>query len=340
MERAAQLAALSPRVDPNPRVGCVVVDADGVILAEGYHRGAGTWHAEAAAINEAIATGVDLRSATAYVTLEPCAHTGRTPSCARALIRAGVARVVFGQPDPNGAAAGGAQILREAGVAVEQHDTLAAASQDLNADWTFSVTHARPFVRWKYASTLDGFSAASDGTSQWITGPVARVDVHAQRAEHGAIVVGTGTVLVDDPQLTVRDAQGRAGVQQPLRVVVGDTPIPGTARVLDDAASTLVLPRQSPTDVLAALHARGIHAVWLEGGPTLAAGFLRAGLVDEIVAYLAPALLGAGRPAAADLGITTIAEARRFDLVDATTLPSNEPSATDLRLRLRPTKEI
>ena len=234
----------------------------------------------------------------------------------------------------------GAQILREAGVAVEQDDTLAAASRDLNADWTFSVTHARPFVRWKYASTLDGFSAASDHTSQWITGPVARVDVHAQRAEHGAIVVGTGTVLADDPQLTVRDAQGRAGVQQPLRVVVGDTPIPDTARVLDNAATTLVLPRQSPTDVLAALHARGIHAVWLEGGPTLAAVFLRAGLVDEIVAYLAPALLGAGRPAAADLDITTITEARRFDLVDATTLPSNEPPATDLRLRLRPTKEI
>ena len=236
MERAAQLAALSPRVDPNPRVGCVVVDADGVILAEGYHRGAGTWHAEAAAINEAIATGVDLRGATAYVTLEPCSHTGRTPSCARALIRAGVARVVFGQPDPNGAAAGGAQILREAGVAVEQVDTLAAASRDLNADWTFSVTHARPFVRWKYASTLDGFSAASDGTSQWITGPAARVDVHAQRAEHGAIVVGTGTVLADDPQLTVRDTDGTNLPTQPLRVVIGDRDLPADARVVDDAA--------------------------------------------------------------------------------------------------------
>lgn len=338
--RAAQLAALSPVADPNPRVGCVVVGDDGRLLAEGYHRGAGTWHAEAAAINEAISTGVDLRGATAYVTLEPCAHTGRTPSCARALVRAGVARVVFGQSDPNGAAAGGARILRDAGIAVEQDDTLAIASRDLNTDWTFSVTHARPFVRWKYASMLDGFSAAADGTSQWITGPVARADVHAQRAEHGAIVVGTGTVLADDPQLTVRDVPGRVLPQQPLRVVVGDTPIPEGARALDDAARTLVLPRQSPADVLTTLHARGVHAVWLEGGPTLAAAFLRAGLVDEVVAYLAPALLGAGHPAAADLGITTIADARRFDLVDVTPLRSSEPPATDLRLRLRPTKEI
>lgn len=338
--RAAHLAALSPCADANPRVGCVVLSTDGRLLAEGYHRGAGTPHAEAAAIAEADDAGIDLRGATAYVTLEPCAHTGRTPSCARALVQAGVARVVYGQEDPNGAAAGGAAILRAAGIDVQQDEVIAAASRDLNREWTFSVTRSRPFVRWKFAATLDGYSAASDGTSQWITGAAARADVHRLRAEHSALVVGTGTVLADDPHLTVRDGAGRTRLQQPLRVVVGNSELPTDARVLDATARTLVLGRMQPQEILATLRERGVHAVWLEGGPTLAASFLRAGLVDEIVAYLAPALLGAGRHVSADLGARTIADLRRFELADVATLASSSgggrAAARDVRLTLRP----
>lgn len=339
--RALDLARLSPSPNPNPRVGCVVVSPDGTLLAEGYHRGAGTWHAEAAAINDAVATGTSLKGATAYVTLEPCAHHGRTPSCARALVRAGVAHVVYGQPDPNGPAAGGAAILTAAGIAVRQNDDLRAGSEDLNRDWTFSVTHHRPVVRWKFAGTLDGFSAAPDGSSQWITGPAARADVHRLRAQHGAIVVGTGTVLTDDPHLTTRTSDGTLAARQPLRVVVGRRPVPDQARVLDAAAETLLLSAHDPAEVLAELTGRDIHAVWLEGGPTLAAAFLQAGLVDEVIAYLAPALLGSGRPVAADLGTTSMADLRRFALSDVAMLPSSataeQPAQTDLRLTLTPT---
>lgn len=340
VRRSVALAALSPLPDANPRVGCVIVSTDGSVLAEGYHRGAGTPHAEAAAIAQANADGVDLRGATAYVTLEPCAHQGRTPSCARALVAAGVARVVYGQGDPNGAAAGGAGILADAGIAVEQDAELARQGAALNEDWTFSVTHARPVVRWKFAATLDGFSAAADGSSRWITGSTARADVHRLRAQHGAVVVGTGTALADDPQLTVRDTDGTNLPTQPLRVVVGDRDLPADARVLDDAAETLQLRTHDVDAVLEVLHERGIHAVWLEGGPTLAAAFLAAERVDEVLAYVAPAMLGAGRPAAADFGAASMTDLRRFDLVDVTSLvtpaDATTPAQTDLRLTLRP----
>lgn len=335
VDRALQLASCSPAPDPNPRVGCVIVDERGVVIAEGYHRGAGTPHAEAAALaaldgdlDRAVLTG-----ATAYVTLEPCAHQGRTPSCAKALILAGIGSVVYGQEDPNGLASGGANLLREAGVSVGRDDRLGRGGRELNEDWTFSVTHGRPRVTWKYAATLDGYSAALDGTSQWITGPSARTDVHRLRAEHGAILVGTGTALADDPRLTVRDAEGHDLPEQPVRAVMGKRDIPPGAKVLDDAARTLLLPTHDPHKALAELHADGVHAVWLEGGPTLAAAFLRAGLIDDIVAYLAPAFLGSGRAAMASLGIESMSGIRRFDLVDVTTLSS--PDQTDIRLRLR-----
>lgn len=341
VRRAVRLAELSPTHDPNPRVGCVIVRDDGTVLAEGYHRGAGTPHAEAAAIQDAIATGTTLRGSTAYVTLEPCAHQGRTPSCARALIRAGVARVIYGASDPHDVAAGGAALLAAAGIVVEQDDEMATSSRRLNDDWLVSASRGRPVVRWKFAATLDGFSAAADGSSQWITGPAARADSHRLRARHGAIMVGTGTVLADDPHLTVRDDAGRLAPQQRLRVVLGTRPIPPHARVLDDTAETLVLPTHDLDAALREMSERGIHSVWLEGGPRLAAAFLQADLVDEVIAYLAPSLLGTGRAAAADFGAQSMADLRRFDLVEATVI---EPTGTDapevpqrdLRLTLRP----
>lgn len=326
LRRALELASLGPAVDANPRVGCVLTLGD-EILAEGWHQGAGTPHAEAAAL--AIA-GDRASGATAYVTLEPCSHTGRTGPCATALINAGVTRVVHAQSDPNPAARGGGDVLREAGINVTG-GLLEQEATKLNKDWTFAVTRGRPFVTWKFAATLDGRSAAADGSSRWITGEQARADVHHLRAGAGAVLAGTGTVLADDPQLTVRLAEPAeaTSMNAPLRVVVGNREVPASARVFDDAACTIQVRTHDPAEVLAHLHKREIRHVFLEGGPTLASVFLRAGLVDEIVAYLATALLGSGSPAVGDLGITNIADIARFELHDVTRL------GDDVRLRLR-----
>jgi diaminohydroxyphosphoribosylaminopyrimidine deaminase/5-amino-6-(5-phosphoribosylamino)uracil reductase len=329
MRRALELAALGPVRGPNPRVGCIVLGTDGRTAGEGWHAGAGTAHAEVVALR---AAGDRARGGTAVVTLEPCAHTGRTGPCTQALIDAGVARVVVAAADPNPQAAGGAHLLRAAGVDVEV-GVLAEQSQRLNRRWRFAVAHGRPFVTWKFAATLDGRSAAADGSSRWITGEQARADVHALRARADAVLVGTGTVLADDPRLTVRDGEGRELAEQPLRVVVGLRDLPPAARVLDTAAPTLHLRTRDPHAVLAELARREVRHAWLEGGPTLAAAFWRAGLVDEVVAYVAPALLGSGSPAVGDLGIGGIADALRLVLTEVARF------GDDLRLTLSPEKE-
>lgn len=326
MRAALALARLGPAVDANPRVGAVVLDAGGDVVGRGHHEGAGTAHAEVVALAEA---GSAARGGTAVVTLEPCDHTGRTGPCSSALVAAGITRVVYAQEDPNPQAAGGASTLRAAGVDVEA-GPLAEEAAALNRAWSFAVVHGRPRVVWKFAATLDGRSAAVDGSSQWITGPEARADVHRLRGEAGAVVAGTGTVMADDARLTVRHPDGTPLARQPLRVVMGHRALPSTARVLDGAAETWHARTREPAEVLAGLHDRGVRQVWLEGGPTVAAAFLRAGLVDEVVAYLAPTLLGSGRPAVADLGVPTLGQALplRFDEVT--------PLGSDLRVRATP----
>lgn len=331
MQRAADLAALSPLPDSNPRVGCVIVSTQGEVLAEGYHRGAGTKHAEADALANAAVDGVDVTGATAYVTLEPCAHHGRTPSCAKALIAANIGTVIYAQADPNEDAAGGAQLLRQANIPAKLNAEFATAVTGLNDDWTFSVTRKRPRVTWKYAATLDGFSAAADGTSQWITGAAARADVHRLRARHGAILVGTGTALTDNPKLTVRAADGSDLPTQPLRVIAGNREIPAGFHV-HSGPETLFVASRDPAQILAEISARGVRSVWLEGGPTLAAAFLEADLVDDVIAYLAPTFLGGGRSASANMGAETLTDAKRFTLVDAAPLVSGDQ--TDIRIRL------
>ena len=314
VEREAMLRAiaLARSVDipdgPNPRVGCVLVDSDGRTVGEGVHRGAGTAHAEVDALAQA---GDAAQGATAIVTLEPCNHTGRTGPCSEALLAAGVVRVVYAQADPHAIAAGGAERLRSAGIDVEG-GLLAQEAAALNEPWTHAVTTGRPFVTWKVAATLDGRVAARDGTSRWITGEAARAEVHLWRRRCDAIAVGTGTALVDDPQLTARDAQGALAGQQPLRVVVGLSDIPASARVLDASAPSLHLRTRDPVEVLATLAQREVRHLLLEGGPRLGAGFLEAGLVDEVVWYVAPMLLGAGSPAVADWGITTLGDGVRL----------------------------
>jgi diaminohydroxyphosphoribosylaminopyrimidine deaminase/5-amino-6-(5-phosphoribosylamino)uracil reductase len=316
MRRALDLAAQGPAADANPRVGCVVTDSGGVVAGEGWHRGAGTPHAEVVALTRA---GSRARGGTAYVTLEPCNHAGRTEPCSTALYAAGLARVVFAQSDPNPRAAGGAEVLRAQGLEV-QGGLLAEEASTLNRTWTHLVTTGRPWVTWKLAATLDGRSAAADGTSQWITGAEARADVHRLRSESGAILVGTGTALIDDPQLTARQPDGSLYPHQPVRVVMGERDLPAGARVLDDAAPTWHLRTRDPKVVLAALADAEVHRLWLEGGPTVAAAFVAAGLVDEVVAYVAPIFLGRGRQAVTDLGITTMAEALRLHPTDITVI--------------------
>ena len=331
MHRALDLARTrGVPLGPNPRVGCVLLDALGGIVAEGYGRGAGGRHAEADALR---AAGERATGTTAVVTLEPCNHTGRTAPCTEALITAGVARVVFGQPDTNPVARGGAETLRAAGIDVEG-GVLADLTRAVNPTWTFAVEHGRPFVTWKFAATLDGRSAAADGSSRWITSAEARADVHRLRAECDAVLVGTGTVLADDPRLTVRGGDDTPAPRtvQPLRAVMGLRPIPAGAAVLDDAADTVHLATRDPEQALADLFVRDRQHVWLEGGPTLAGAFVRAGLVDRIVTYLAPALLGAGRAALADAGVTTVNDAVRLDIDDVTRV------GPDLRITARPEK--
>ncbi len=334
MVRALELAR-SPGVPlgPNPRVGAVLLAPDGTTLAEGFHRGVGTPHAEVDALSRA---GGRAAGATAVVTLEPCNHTGRTGPCSQALLAAGVARVVFAQADTSPVARGGAETLRRAGVAVDG-GLLAEQARAVNRAWTFAADHRRPFVTWKLATTLDGRSAAADGTSRWVSSAPARRDAHLLRGRCDAILVGTGTVLTDDPQLTVRD-EGDADLppeRQPLRVVMGRRPVPPDSRVLDDAAGTVVLPTRDPHEALTALFERDRQHVLLEGGPTVAAAFLRAGLVEEVVAYVAPTLLGAGRSAVGDLGVRSIGDAVHLDVVDVTTLGTGPE--TNVRLTLTPT---
>lgn len=328
MRRAISAAAAVGRTLPNPRVGCVLLSPEGEEIAVAAHHGAGLPHAE---VNALTAAGERARGATAVVTLEPCHHTGRTGPCDRALIDAGVARVVFAQSDPSEAATGGAETLRAAGIAVEA-GLLADEAAGLNVEWTHAMTTGRPFVTWKFAATLDGRSAAPDGTSKWITGPEARRDVHLRRAECDAIMVGTGTVLADDPQLTVRDSADQPLIHQPLRVVVGRREIPHDSRVKDETAPTVQLETNDPAEALKLLAHREIRHVWLEGGPTLAGAFLDAGLIDRVVAYVAPSVLGAGRPAI-ETGSTTISDLRTIAVEDVAVI------GDDIRVIGTPNKE-
>jgi diaminohydroxyphosphoribosylaminopyrimidine deaminase/5-amino-6-(5-phosphoribosylamino)uracil reductase len=310
---------------PNPIVGCVILDDAQRVVGEGFHRRAGGPHAEAAALR---AAGVRARGGTAVATLEPCRHTGRTGPCTQALIEAGVTRVVYAVPDPSPRARGGADQLRSAGIEVVG-GVLADEAARSNEAWLHFASTGRPFVTWKFAATLDGRTAAADGTSRWITGAAARDDAHRLRGEHDAVMVGSGTALVDDPSLTVR--RGVLTSRQPLRVVVGRRELPSSAKVFDDAAPTLTVREHDPDLVLKELAGRDVVSVLLEGGATLAGAFMRAGRVDKVVAYLAPAFLGAGKSVLADAGITTISDILRWRVDDV------EAVGRDLRLTARPT---
>jgi diaminohydroxyphosphoribosylaminopyrimidine deaminase/5-amino-6-(5-phosphoribosylamino)uracil reductase len=304
MDRAVALGARARLgAPPNPWVGCVIVPAGGTTPAQGWTEPVGGRHAEAVALSEA---GQRARGATVYVSLEPCAHHGRTPPCADALVAAGVARVVVALEDPDPRVAGqGIARLRSAGIAVDVGVGADAAAASL-APYLHQRRTGRPWVVLKLAVTLDGRTAAPDGTSRWITGPAARADVHRLRAESGAVAVGAGTVRRDDPSLTVRDVAG----PQPLRVVLGTVP-PGAA------VSPALEHHGDLSGLLDELGRRAVLQLLVEGGAHVAHAFHSAGLVDQYVFYVAPALLGGddGLPVLAGPGVPTMADAWRGRLV-------------------------
>ena len=360
MRRALELAGAEVgSTGSNPAVGCVLLDAEGTTVATGVHRGPGTPHAEVDALRRARGRH---RGTTAVVTLEPCDHQGRTGPCSKALIEAGVRRVLYAVADPNRIAAGGARRLADAGVEVVG-GVLRAEAETVLEMWLTAVRVGRPFVTWKFAATLDGRSAAADGSARWISSAESRADAHELRARHDAVLVGSGTWRSDDPRLDLRhDVVGHP----PLRIALDARgELPPDSRLLDGAAPTLVVtdpatgtadPSEGedesnsnsnntdvlrlktdarghfpPLDLLAALDGRGVRSVLVEGGPALAASFVRAGLVDRVVAYVAPLLLGSeGVSATGPLGIGSIREAHRFRIT------SVDRIGPDLRIELRP----
>lgn len=362
MARAIQLARRGRyTTHPNPRVGCVLV-RDGQIIGEGFHRKAGEPHAEPLAIQ---AAGGDARDATAYVTLEPCCHHGRTPPCTEALIQAGVSRVVAAMQDPNPQVAGkGLAALEQAGIRVAS-GCQEAQAEALNPGFIKRMRTGRPYVRCKLAMSLDGRTAMADGESRWITGPAARTDVHRLRARSDAIVTGLGTVIADDPSLNVRleagqlwDAGDRDAVPQPLRVVLdprlemppdaGMTRLPGDTlvvcceqqakrrQVLEKAGVEVIElsgedNRVSLKALLGHLGQRQINEVLIESGPTLAGEAVREGLVDELVIYAAPHIMGDGAR-----GLLHLPGLRRMEDRIGLEIRDLRMVGRDIRLTLKP----
>jgi diaminohydroxyphosphoribosylaminopyrimidine deaminase/5-amino-6-(5-phosphoribosylamino)uracil reductase len=310
MQRSLELALLGPAWGVNPQVGAVILDQEGRIVAEGYHKGSGTPHAEVMAIED-LKRSIPYPFApgyTAVVTLEPCNHFGKTGPCAQALIDAGISRVVFSLKDPGNESAGGAQRLRDSGVEVIE-GVLRDKAKEQARVWLSSKQLGRPFVTLKWASSLDGRIAATDGSSKWISGEESRRDAHLLRRDVDAILVGTGTVIADDPELTARDQNGNYFEHQPLRVVMGERALPSDKRVFNDKAETIQIRARNPQVVMQELQNRQVKHLLVEGGSKIASEFIRNNLVDEFIVYLAPLLLGGPRLAIDDLGIPSMAEA-------------------------------
>jgi diaminohydroxyphosphoribosylaminopyrimidine deaminase/5-amino-6-(5-phosphoribosylamino)uracil reductase len=325
MQHALDLASRGPAFGGNPQVGCVLVDVAGAVVAEGWHRGAGTPHAEVDALSKV----TDAHGLTAVVTLEPCNHTGRTGPCVDALIAAGVERVVYAVSDPNPVADGGAERLLAAGIPTTG-GVLAETVAEFLRPWLISTTLHRPFVTLKWASTLDGRTAAADGTSQWITGTAARQRVHEQREASDAILVGTGTVLADDPSLTARGDAGELMEHQPVPVVIGERPVPSDAKLHDHPAGLIQTHSRDLPRILAGLYDRGVSRAFVEGGPGLATALVAADLVDEYAIYLAPALLGGDRLALGDIGAHSMPDIKKLRITGV------EQLGNDLLVHARP----
>ena len=319
MNRALDLALLGPTFGVNPQVGAVILDENMEIVSEGYHAGAGTRHAEVVAIEAGLKGKTKFPpNYTAVVTLEPCNHTGKTGPCAKALIDAGISRVVFASSDPGDESSGGRQTLLDAGIEVKE-GLLKEKADSQSKVWLTSKKNQRPFVTLKWASSLDGRIAAEDGTSKWITSSEARNHGHLQRSQVDAILVGTGTLLADDPELTARKPDGSLYEHQPLRVIMGERDLPSNLRIFSNDAETIHLKTQSVHGVLAELQIRGIKHLLVEGGPTIESNFVRLDLVDEYLVYLAPQIIGGSKTAIGSIDVASITDSKKlkFDEIKA-----------------------
>lgn len=299
---------------PNPIVGAVITSSAGELISTGFHQG--VEHAEVLAIK---AAAQDLSEASIYVTLEPCNHFGKTGPCTQAIIASGIKRVYFANFDPNPIAAGGLETLKAAGIDVITMVSHEAAA-DANRDWLTKIALKRPRTIWKIAATLDGKVAALDGTSKWITSEEARVDVALLRSKCDAIITSTATVLADNPTL---DSKGVG--QNPVRIVVGNTSIPADFNIFNQAAETVLVKSRSTQELIEILNQRGFNRVMIEAGPTLGTAFMQAGIIDEILIYQAPKILGSGKSAIGDLNIATLSNAISLSAI------STEQIGSDLK---------
>ncbi|CAN2187364.1 RibD Pyrimidine reductase, riboflavin biosynthesis [Candidatus Nanopelagicaceae bacterium] len=302
---------------PNPNVAAAIYSAGGKLIADGFHnRAQSNDHAEVVALKKA---GAAARGATMVISLEPCAHTGTTPPCAQAIIDAGISQVIYAITDPNPIAAGGAQLLTAAGITVKHQKS--AELEFMQRAWLTKQLLGRPLMIWKVAMTLDSKVAASDGTSQWISGPESRDDVQVLRAQSDAIVIGTNTAIIDNPHLVPRGHAAR-----PVRIVCGEQVVPPTHNVFDDQARTITVKSKSIPELMKVLSDEGFNQVLVEAGPTLGSALMATGNIDELIIYQAPKLLGAGKEFVSHLGISTLTDHIGLELISAAQFGSDTKS--------------
>jgi diaminohydroxyphosphoribosylaminopyrimidine deaminase/5-amino-6-(5-phosphoribosylamino)uracil reductase len=323
MQRAIALSEKGlGKCAPNPIVGAVILDASGKIVGEGFHdRMTSKDHAEVVAIKSA---GDQTKGATMVVTLEPCNHTGSTGPCTQAIIDCGISTVVFAVKDPNIVAAGGADALRAAGIKVVD-GVLAKEASYANRAWLTKIEKIRPYFVWKVATTLDAKIAASDGTSKWISNEVSRKDVQRLRRESDAILVGTNTVIVDNPHLIPR-GEFSGFSSNPIRIIFGVGNVPADSKVFDSAAETVQIKSRDLSELVSKLNELNVNQVFVEAGTTLASAMIAGGLLDELVIYQAPALLGSGKPFYSDDSKSTIEDQMRLEHISTEVLAGDVKS--------------
>ena len=295
---------------PNPIVGCIIVDSKGNVIAEEFHNGGA--HAESKAINSLSAIPSD---ATLLTTLEPCNHHGKTEPCSDLIIKSGIKNVVFSIADPNPIAQGGSKKLRDAGLNVTS-GVLTEKVEFTNRHWLQKIKTGRPYFTWKIAMTLDGKIAALDGSSKWITSVESRGDVSKLRSQADAVLIGTGTALADNPSLNSHNIDRR----QPLRIVMGKSEVPASHKLNDESAPTYFLKSHEATDLIELLSGLEVNQVLVESGPKLGTALLKQGLIDEIVAYIAPSILGSGSSFVGDLNISSLSERMDYQIHSFTQL--------------------
>jgi diaminohydroxyphosphoribosylaminopyrimidine deaminase/5-amino-6-(5-phosphoribosylamino)uracil reductase len=299
---------------PNPNVGAAIYSAGNTLISDGFHdRTTSLDHAEVVALKKA---GDKARGATIVISLEPCAHTGATPPCVDAIIAAGITQVIYAVNDPNPVASGGAQKLRDAGIKVEFAPS--AQLEFAQRAWLRKEATGRPLMIWKVATTIDSKVAASDGTSQWISGSESREDVQKLRAQSDAILIGTNTALVDNPHLVPKGHAAR-----PVRIVCGEQVVPPTHKVFDDEARTILVKSKSIPELISVLKEEKFNRVLVESGPTLGSALMASGNIDELIMYQAPKILGAGKEFVSDLGISTLADHIQLELISTEVMGSD-----------------